>query len=116
MPGKHFTLLEVHLGDGHIQIGPKTIRGGVHDHDGHHGKHGKHGKHKHHGHDEHEHYDHDHGDEEHADDENESSGTGLLPFVLGLVVLGGIAFLASKFRSRGEMNELAELDESAAEA
>lgn len=101
MPGKHFTLLEVHLGDGHIQIGPKTIRGGVHDHDGH----DHHGKHGHHG--------------ERAEDESESDesgGTRLLPFVLVLLVLGGIAFLASKFRSRGEMNELKELDESTAEA
>ena len=91
MAEKKFTFLEVHLGDGEIQFGPKSIETG---------KRGERAS-----------------AEETAEgveyDEAASESSGglrLLPVVLGLLVLVGVAFAAKKAVG-GDTEELEELDE-----
>lgn len=87
MAEKKFTLFEVHLGDGNIQFGPKVLRGGRRD---------------------------DEDESEEFEDES-SGGRSLLPFVLALAVLVGVAFAAKRFVGvdDAELDELEELDAAA---
>jgi hypothetical protein len=92
MADKKFTFLELHLGDGDVQFGPKSIDTGE-----------------------------TRGVESTEEIEEEtgteaSGGRSLLPVVLGLLVLVGVAFAAKKFVGGGETEELEELDEIATEA
>jgi hypothetical protein len=87
MAEKKFTFLEVHLGDGEIQFGPKSIETGTR---------GERAS--------------DEGDEYDDEASESSGGLRLLPVVLGLLVLVGAAFAAKKFVG-SDMDDLEELDE-----
>ncbi|MFC4357085.1 hypothetical protein ACFO0N_03870 [Halobium salinum] len=95
----NFTLIEVHLDDGNLQLGPSGV-GYVPDEDAE--------------------FDEGEATEIEVDgDEESSGGRGLLSYLLVLAVLAGVAFAAKQFLGGGAdegFEELEELDDLADEA
>jgi hypothetical protein len=94
MAEKKFTLLEVHLGDGHVQFGPKSIDTREND--------------------ERESAAEGEGDDE--DVQETSDGRSLLPLLFGLLALAVVAAAAKKLTGSDDVDDLEALDEMAAEA
>lgn len=90
MADKKFTFLELHLGDGDVQFGPKSMTTGGDEAD-----------------------EALELDDAEAEESGYSGGKKLLPVVLGLVLLVGLAVAAKKLAGGADLEELEELDELA---